>query len=229
VGILLMLGGVLDPTRISVNSQLRQIEAITALDDESKKKLADALTGLWENRAHRYGKEALEALAAPVDAPPDSLAAQRARYAGIILKENSAWHLHHQLENEKCQTALLVYPGGEAVPEKLAEKLADRVYRISCQERDERKEILWKTRFAGEERDSYVFLSPTVYSDTSPIWQEKNGAWEEVGELKSLSCDRDKYEYIRTLIAAVRAGKTASEHTPAEVVTIHGMDFLRCG
>jgi hypothetical protein len=227
VGILLMLGGVLDPVRISVNHQLRRIEAITTLDDESRKKLADALKGIWKNRDHRHGREALEALAAPVDAPPDSPAAQRARYARIILEEGNAWSLYRLMENEKCQKTLIVYPGKEVAPEELTKKLADR---ISCQkENREEQGILWKMRFAGEEMDSYVLLSPKRYSDTNSIWQEKDGSWEKVGELELLSCDRDRHEYIKTLIAAILAGKTGSDRTPAEAVTIHGMDFLRCG
>ncbi|MDR0673167.1 MAG: DUF4153 domain-containing protein [Zoogloeaceae bacterium] len=228
-GILLMLGGILDPIRISVDSQVRRIQEITSLDDEAAwNTLKSALEELLENRAHRHGWAALEALAAPLEAPPESLAAQIARFAQLARK-GGLWAIERQRQANRCQETLRVYPGEEAVPQELFRALENR---ISCKNKAE--QIFWKTRFPNEEADSYIFLAQGYGYYNNTIWQEKEGKWEKTGKLVSLnSCEYD-YALSGALIEAILAGKAASikpapQRVSVDAVTLDGQPaFLRC-
>ncbi|MDR1350967.1 MAG: DUF4153 domain-containing protein [Zoogloeaceae bacterium] len=208
VGILLMLSGIADPRRISVSSQLRQLQLQRgeAIEDDhftaSVIDFSENVIDFLQEKGGIYGENALRELATRSGNPTDNLVAQYARSA---LDGKRAHRIRNDLQQQSVSDvlrSLQVFPGAEAPPPGLVEFFAEypHVLPDDCRvpQGAEPICIIWKVRFEKNEVESYVpltkhsYAKPFRYSDSSDyshsgtVWQETGkGYWERAGRLAS--------------------------------------------
>jgi hypothetical protein len=202
-GVLALTSGLLDPQRISVNSQLRRIDQLA---DE---KLYDAIY-FFRRSGSVYGQEALHELA-QTDAAPDSPAGQRVQYAKMVLENKDYWEVRKARDKETWRAylnTLYVYPDKEKIPPELIEAfiLDERKPNIPD---DASAAIFWKVRFAPDESDSYVFLKQNEeqfnrHASSGWVWKNRAGKWEVIGALE-VSCAQNNRGAPSALFEAVLA------------------------
>ena len=220
-GVLAMTSGLLDPQRISVNSQLRGIDRL------ADKKLDDAIRFFNKNDSI-YGKNALRELPRTA-AAPDSPAGQRAQYARLALENENYWTARKELDKEKWRAylkTLRVYPGGEEIPSGLLEAFVQGGHKPKAPD-DAPPAIFWKIRFAPDESDSYVFLRQNReqfnhYSSSGQVWKNRAGKWEIAGALKAV-CPQDERAAPKALFEAVLADAVQFAPKDRDDILIGGM------
>ncbi|MDR3158120.1 MAG: DUF4153 domain-containing protein [Zoogloeaceae bacterium] len=220
-GVLAMTSGLLDPQRISVNSQLRGIDQLAG------EKLYDTIR-FFKESSSVYGKNALRELARTTDAAPDSPAGQRAQYAKLALENENNWRVRENLDKEKWRAylkTLRVYPGGEEIPAGLLEAFVPNVLGTPLPD-EKSSAIFWKVRFAPDESDSYVFLESeavfTMYSTSGQVWKNRAGKWEIVGGLGTV-CQHDSRVAPGALFEAVLADKVQFVPKKRDDILVGGM------
>jgi hypothetical protein len=220
VGVLAMTSGLLDPQRISVNSQLRRIDQL------ADKKLYDTIY-FFRKSGSVYGQEALHELA-QTDAPPDSPAGQRAQYAKMVLDNKDYWEVRKARDKETWRAylnTLYVYPDREKIPPELIEAFIqdERTPNIP----DASPAIFWKVRFAPDESDSYVFLRQNEaqfnrYASSGRVWENRAGKWEVIGTLE-VGCSQNNRAVPSTLFEAVLADTVQLAPTKRSEIVIGEM------
>ncbi|MDR3324285.1 MAG: DUF4153 domain-containing protein, partial [Zoogloeaceae bacterium] len=215
-GIVLLNSGLIDPYRLSINSQLQRMAA------PSTEVTADAIS-FFRKYGSIHGKIALLKLASyQSDAPSGRFA----HYAALALSAEDYWKAQKFTEQAMVRDALQtlrVYPGQEEIPPDLIEAFAKEYYdwesRNLWTSNDAQPApvaaLFWKIQLAPEEPESYIFLTrrqsfpyPYSYSGSNgDIWQKVNAdtlIWQRTGRLRTTGCTQ-KPEAENALFAAVLA------------------------
>ncbi|GHT90115.1 DUF4153 domain-containing protein [Betaproteobacteria bacterium] len=193
-GVLLAQGGILDPRRISVQSQLHRLETAFAQDEANAESVNGALaknTGeiffFLAKDGGIYGKNALRDLAArnTFFAEQAKLASELAQDAGKGSYSLELNALAHELR------AIKVFPGAEAASPELLEAIAQSSYypRWSefCGASQDNKPacIIWKVQFEKNGAENYVLLAKDHTKDAE-VWQEtRPGKWENTSSFST--------------------------------------------
>lgn len=175
LAVVLLLGGPLDPRRLSVDSQMERMHR-GQVDDQ-------ALINFLTRQGAGYGVAALMELARePVDGGGSS-----ARLAAMALQalgrtRDTRTHLEEKL------ASLPVFPRGEVVPQSLLDKLLEQPAMAGCraQVADGNGCLIWAVRLQEEGEQGFVVLSRDV-QDVPPfgrIWlTNEQGEWQMRGRL----------------------------------------------
>jgi len=210
-GLLLLVGGAVDPRRLSVNDQLQRLTQ--GEPDE------EGLVRYLAREGGVFGRRALEALAA--NAPglggvPE--ARQRlARLALLGARERKA------IEAEVVRT-LPVWPAGTAVPPELHDALARGEYLGHC---TPETCLVWRlpAEVAGE--GVFTLLSREKGVGGS-LWRvNAQGEWFSRGRLPALGLDGhcQRREAGERLFDAVRAGQVQLKDRPGRDIEAGGLRF----
>jgi hypothetical protein len=191
VSVLLMLSGIADPRRISVQSQWRQWAQQRISDDEFKRFLK------YESGV--FGEDALRELAERAK-DPNNPVAQRAQ---ALLDSQG-----YERTSVNVLRAMKVFPSGEAPPSGLIEAWSSYGTPETCRASSDEEPVclIWKFRFGKEEAESYILLTKrggSPYDRTAMIWQEvRPGDWEVVADFLDSECTNA----LEALFAAVLEG-----------------------
>ncbi|GHU09985.1 DUF4153 domain-containing protein [Betaproteobacteria bacterium] len=196
-GMLLAQGGILDPRRISVQSQLHRLETALAQDEANAENVNEALAESTENileflaeEGGIYGTRALRDLAARND---DRIA----EYAALALTGASRHELRNKLLDKSFEEklhALKVFPGAEAAPSGLIEAIAEFRYRVPeiCRTASQNDKpdtqpacMIWKVQFEKNGAENYILLAKDHTKDAE-VWQEtRPGKWENTSSFST--------------------------------------------
>jgi hypothetical protein len=208
IGIVLMASGLLDPRRISVNSQVRQLMTLAVDDDENNFKMQDIFLFL-KTEGGIYGENVLTRLAAQTDALPASPEGKRARFAKLMLENGNAWQAASLFRQEavisRFQSSLRAYPDGEPLPEKLREALVrDRLFEKWPESTTgEPMAIFWKVRFEENGTENYIFLSREQHHLNGMVWQNSGTMWERTDFLGNTHSPGKNGSALEALFSAV--------------------------
>lgn len=173
--IVLLLGGVLDPRRLSVDSQMARLQA----GEGSEQALIDFLV----RQGGGYGVAALTELARR-PAASDSAAQRRAAMALQALGRMQ----DSQSRQHQVLSALPVFPRGTTLPDALLDRLADEPALAGCsaQISDPNACLLWTFEPDEQGERAFVVLSREL-SDPMPfgrLWlADEQGNWAVRGTL----------------------------------------------
>jgi hypothetical protein len=181
VGIILTLSGIVDPRRISVQSQLQQLEKAEILDENGKMTYsAENLIDFFGREGGIYGEAALRELAARTGSEADKRVAQ---YTKNTL-EGKNRHEFSSASIADALRSLKVFPGAEAPPPGLIEALAEHPYWLpgDCHAPQDAALdcILWKVRFEENGVENYIPLARDNSDNRGKIWQKTGGGWQEI-------------------------------------------------
>ena len=175
LAILLLLGGPLDPRRLSVNSQMARLD-VSGGDDQ-------ALVNFLAWQGGSYGVAALTSLAREAS-ESDSGAARRSAMALQMLgrmRENRS-RLHEQV------ASLPVFPRTSTVPSALLERLGDEPLLAGCsaQVADNNACLIWALQLEVTGQSAFVVLG-REFTEQPPfgrIWfEDEQGGWQIGGTL----------------------------------------------
>ncbi|MGC4395038.1 hypothetical protein [Hydrogenophaga sp. T2] len=210
-GLLLLVGGALDPRRLSVSDQLQRL-ARGAPDEEG-------LVRYLAREGGVFGRRALEALAANDPALGGvPVARQRlAHHALLSARERKA------LEAELVKT-LPVLPAGTAVPAALYGALVRGEYLGHC---TPETCLVWRlpAEVAGEGVFTLLSREPGVGGS---LWAANpQGEWFSRGQLPALGVDErcQRREAGERLFDAVRAGQVGLRVRPGRDIEAGGLRF----
>ncbi|GHT92364.1 DUF4153 domain-containing protein [Betaproteobacteria bacterium] len=196
-GVLLAQGGILDPRRFSVQSQLHRLETAFAQDEASEETIGETLAENTGNilkflaeEGGIYGTRALRDLAARND---DRIA----EYAALALTGASRHELRNKLLDKSFEEklhALKVFPGAEAAPSGLIEAIAEFRYRVPeiCRTASQNDKpdtqpacMIWKVQFEKNGAENYILLAKDHTKDAE-VWQEtRPGKWENTSSFST--------------------------------------------
>lgn len=221
LGILLMLGGPLDPRRISVASQMARLQHVAAVDVEAVE--APALIGFLSRDGGRFGTEALLHLAKQQgeEGSAVSLRAELARQA-LERPQLSTASAAEVLNN------LPVFPAGASLPPGLLEELAKHTELARCSAELTAADacLIWQVQLTPDASAQYTLLARqnTGRYLAGILWrQTDSGQWEQSGsiDLNDSECPMENPGWL--LFEAITQGQVEMQAKKQLDLRVNGM------
>lgn len=214
LGVLLLIGGPLDPRRLSVNDQVQRLASGLSDQQDPIRYLARA--------GGVYGRQALEALAAEA---PGAGAAQVARQR---LARDALVNAQERRERQAALVQRLpVYPAGASAPPALLDMLVREGQLAAC---DAQTCLIWQLPDAIAGPGVYALLSRDAGQARSggQLWSlHPKGQWSHRGVLpyQGLDAACERQPGAELLFDAVREGRVALVPRPAPDIAAGGLRF----
>lgn len=226
LGILLMLGGPLDPRRISVASQMARLQHSVAADVTPVDTAPDdaaALVRFLSRDGGRFGTEALLHLAKQQgeEGSAVSLRAELARQA-LERPQLSTASAAEVLNN------LPVFPAGASLPPGLLEELAKHTELARCSAELTAADacLIWQVRLNTDAPEQYTLLARqnTGRYPAGILWrQPDSGQWEQSGsiDLNDSECPMENPGWL--LFEAIIQGQVEMQAKKQLDLRVNGM------
>jgi len=210
LGVLLLIGGPLDPRRLSVNDQLQRLASGLSDQQDPIRYLA--------REGGVFGRRALEALAADAGAPP---ARQRLAREALLSAQERREHQARSVH------ALPVFPPGASAPAALLDALVRDGQLGAC---DAQSCLIWQLPESVAGPGAYTVLSRDEGQARQGAWiwgLHTNGRWAHRGRLPAQGLDGacQRQGGAALLFDAVREGRTTLVPRPARDIAVDGLRF----